>query len=139
MNQPMNERKLEKLASQLPETVFIRFEAANSISAEEARSAGKELIKFLLLCSKSRASLAPSEIIDDLWHNFILHTRDYWRFCDDFIGEFIHHVPSEADSAGPYDLTRNLLIKEFGSVDPRFWPPRQVGARCSNCGSKCRG
>jgi len=38
----------------------------------------------------------PSRVVDDLWHEFILHTKDYARFCKFAFGSFFHHVPASA-------------------------------------------
>ncbi len=35
----------------------------------------------------------PSRDVDDLWHTFLLFTRDYAAFCQSSFGKFIHHVP----------------------------------------------
>ena len=32
-------------------------------------------------------------IIDEMWHSFILITKQYADFCDHYFGEFIHHIP----------------------------------------------
>jgi hypothetical protein len=40
----------------------------------------------------------PSVIVDDLWHEWVLHTRDYAEFCDAALGRFLHHVPESAMS-----------------------------------------
>lgn len=37
----------------------------------------------------------PLLILDDMWHCFILHTRDYQTFCQRFFGDFFHHDPEE--------------------------------------------
>ena len=31
--------------------------------------------------------------IDQMWHTFLLYTRDYKSFCETHIGEFLHHQP----------------------------------------------
>jgi hypothetical protein len=36
----------------------------------------------------------PSVIVDDLWHEFILYTREYQRFCRRAFGGFLHHAPA---------------------------------------------
>jgi hypothetical protein len=36
----------------------------------------------------------PSQIADDLWHEFILHTREYQDFCKRAFGGFLHHTPA---------------------------------------------
>lgn len=41
----------------------------------------------------------PSQVADDLWHEFILHTREYQKFCQSAFGQFFHHTPAAALSA----------------------------------------
>jgi hypothetical protein len=36
----------------------------------------------------------PSQVVDDLWHEFILYTRDYEQFCKRAFGRFMHHTPA---------------------------------------------
>jgi hypothetical protein len=36
----------------------------------------------------------PSQVADDLWHEFILYTRQYDRFCKKAFGRFLHHTPA---------------------------------------------
>lgn len=36
----------------------------------------------------------PSQVVDDLWHEFILHTRAYHAFCAQAFGRFLHHSPA---------------------------------------------
>jgi hypothetical protein len=36
----------------------------------------------------------PSCMADDLWHEFILYTREYRRFCRSGFGTFMHHTPA---------------------------------------------
>lgn len=36
----------------------------------------------------------PSQVVDDLWHELILHTRHYERFCQRAFGRFLHHSPA---------------------------------------------
>ena len=38
----------------------------------------------------------PSQVVDDLWHEFILFTKEYETFCKGAVGHYLHHVPSEA-------------------------------------------
>ncbi len=52
-----------------------------------------ELTEFLRACSSGRQPLRPpSAGVDDLWHEFILFTREYHAFCDR-LGGYVHHVP----------------------------------------------
>ncbi|MBI4142240.1 hypothetical protein HY480_00005 [Candidatus Uhrbacteria bacterium] len=37
--------------------------------------------------------IAPTRLIDEAWHRFVLFTHDYARFCTKHFGEFLHHQP----------------------------------------------
>jgi hypothetical protein len=41
----------------------------------------------------------PSRVVDEAWHEFILDTRAYARFCEEAFGEYLHHTPDEAMQA----------------------------------------
>ncbi len=50
---------------------------------------------FLAYLKSGRKYVAmPSQVADDLWHEFILYTRDYQAFCDKAFGRFLHHTPA---------------------------------------------
>jgi hypothetical protein len=42
----------------------------------------------------------PSKVVDDLWHEFILDTRAYAKFCNTAFGKFFHHVPASSTPKG---------------------------------------
>lgn len=46
------------------------------------------------LMSGKRYVSMPSQVADDLWHEFILYTREYDAFCRRAFGEFLHHTPA---------------------------------------------
>ncbi len=50
----------------------------------------------------------PSQVADDLWHEFILYTRNYARFCDRAFGRFLHHTPAVVLRAGQRDHNTGL-------------------------------
>ena len=52
---------------------------------------------FHLCHSAGRRMVAmPSQVVDDAWHEFILFTRHYQKFCRLAFGRFLHHTPAEA-------------------------------------------
>jgi len=56
---------------------------------------------FLAYLNAGRREVAmPSQVADDLWHEFILYARDYGRFCQQAFGRFLHHTPAIALSEG---------------------------------------
>ena len=36
--------------------------------------------------------------IDEMWHEFILFTKDYSDFCAKYFGEYMHHLPNIFDN-----------------------------------------
>jgi hypothetical protein len=66
----------------------------------EAELIFQETLKWLWLCSlpereenRGPVTHAPMQVVDEMWHSFILCTRDYQRFCDENLGGYIHHQP----------------------------------------------
>ena len=51
------------------------------------------------LLSNKQFVAMPSRIADDLWHEFILYTKQYAEFCQSAFGEFFHHTPAAAMGA----------------------------------------
>src|SRR4051794_17841475 len=47
---------------------------------------------------KARLAM-PSVVVDELWHELVLHTRDYAEFCGTVFARFLHHTPESAMSA----------------------------------------
>lgn len=61
----------------------------------------------------------PSKVVDDLWHEFILHSRDYASFCDKAFGGFLHHTPDSSMKVSMIQALGNTLdrIKARGNAD----------------------
>ena len=53
---------------------------------------------YFQICHRAgrRMVAMPSQAVDDAWHEFILFTRHYARFCRGAFGHFLHHTPAEA-------------------------------------------
>ena len=53
---------------------------------------------YFYICNQAKGKMVamPSEIVDVLWHEFLLFTREYQLFCQKGIGRFLHHTPTEA-------------------------------------------
>lgn len=63
---------------------------------KESALVSQGLRQFFLayLMSGKRYVSMPSQIADDLWHEFILYTREYQAFCRRAFGGFLHHKPA---------------------------------------------
>ena len=68
------------------------------LPAKDGQLVARALRQFFLahLAAKRRFVSMPSQITDDLWHEFILYTRNYDDFCRRAFGRFMHHTPAVA-------------------------------------------
>ncbi len=68
------------------------------LSAKDCDLVEHGLRQFFLACSRSKKQFVamPSKAADAMWHEFILHTKAYHRWCDLGLGRFLHHTPAEA-------------------------------------------
>jgi hypothetical protein len=68
------------------------------LSAEQRSEVFAALDDYFQLCRKAgrRMVAMPSQAADDAWHEFILFTRQYDKFCRHAFGRFLHHTPAEA-------------------------------------------
>lgn len=67
------------------------------------------LADYFHLCHQAgrRMVAMPSQAVDDAWHEFILFTRQYDKFCRHAFGRFLHHTPAEA-MATPTQATEGI-------------------------------
>ncbi|WP_409345649.1 hypothetical protein [Paenibacillus sp. MBLB4367] len=52
-----------------------------------------ELKRYFVMCAVMRNVPMFSAAVDDIWHDMLMFTREYQRFCDEWIGTTIHHAP----------------------------------------------
>jgi hypothetical protein len=83
------------------------------------------LREYFQLCRAARKGMVamPSQVVDDAWHEFILFTRQYQRFCVSSFGRFLHHTPAEAMHAptqAPDGIKRAWrLACQCEGIDPK--------------------
>ena len=83
--------------AELPRGLFDRLKAKHpQLSTKDCQLVAHGLRQFFLAHLKSgRAFVSmPSEVVDDLWHEFILYTKHYQVFCRHAFGRFLHHTPA---------------------------------------------
>ena len=69
-------------------------EAYPQLSAKDGELVERGLRQFFLACLRSRQFVAmPSQAVDVLWHEFILHTQAYQRWCAHALGRRRHDFP----------------------------------------------
>lgn len=111
------------------------------VTYEEAADIFEQTKKWLWLASKTKdvdeeglfmdRSLL---IIDEMWHTFILHTKQYYKFCFDHFKRFIHHVPTsrmeklkvrQDYEERPYEMTKKYeerLKRQYGLIYDELGP-----------------
>lgn len=90
----------------------------------------EEYKKFMYLCCISPTGASPSKVVDEVWHQHLTYTTDYWiRFCKNTLHKDIHHYPSQGGSdenakhSDWYDRTIELYHDTFGAYPPEhIWP-----------------
>ena|ERR1039457_3659964 len=91
-----------------------------------------EFLRFISLATKVDPGYLPiSQDIDDLWHEYILETREYELLCA-HMGQYIHHsgMPSESDCECDAPLVTDLsfivgYVLNFEAISEQtciFWP-----------------
>ncbi|MGB0430642.1 MAG: glycine-rich domain-containing protein [Bacteroidia bacterium] len=99
----------------------------------------EEVLKFLWLIGALNQKLTPSLITDNAWHEFILFTRLYHRFCDKHFGRYIHHSPggNENENRRNYSKTIQLYILHFGQPPELYWghlaTEKWIDSQCGSC------
>lgn len=81
-----------------PDIVVKRFkEAYPKASTHDVKYAFKAAEYFFSVCKKNKGKMIPmpSEVVDEIWHLFILCTKDYQNFCKQYMGYFLHHTPND--------------------------------------------
>ncbi len=83
----------------LPAGVMERFlQKRPELNSEQQALVQQGLQQYFRLCVDARGRFVsmPSQVVDELWHEFILFTRLYQKFCERALGRYLHHTPAEA-------------------------------------------
>jgi hypothetical protein len=81
------------LAYQNPQVVD-RIAKEHNLSLGEAEKIFLATKQFLYICGTRNGTWGPTFEIDKGWHEFLMYTRQYQKFCQRFFGRFIHHRPN---------------------------------------------
>jgi hypothetical protein len=65
----------------------------------DAEAIFQDMLRFLWMSAKYENESVneidtPLLIIDEMWHTFVLFTKDYAIFCQEHLGHFFHHCPA---------------------------------------------
>ncbi|MEJ7558136.1 MAG: hypothetical protein WKF66_07475 [Pedobacter sp.] len=91
----MDSQQLTAILAYQNEDIIYRFTNMMNVTEDEAQDIFTETKKFLYL-SLLPGIFIPDEllILDEMWHNFILFTREYHAFCETNFARFLHHQPA---------------------------------------------
>lgn len=91
-----------------------------------------EYIRFMRLMQLNPSyRLSPSVMVDHVWHEHILFTKEYRLFCSRYFGSYVDHVPTVegysqanmSDDQRSYATTLHLYASHFNSVpSTKYWP-----------------
>jgi len=88
-------------------------------SPELYPTAFDEFKKFASISVTSREQVAMiSDQVDNVWHEFVLFTRQYANFCNNHLGKFLHHSPNTTSTPaaeGSVERFLTLYTKNFGA------------------------
>ena len=87
----------------LPKGLYDKLIAKHpNLTTRDCQLVAQGLRQFFLTYLKSgrRYVSMPSQVADDLWHEFILYTKNYQQFCERAFGRFLHHTPAAVLGGG---------------------------------------
>ena len=98
-------------------------------TAEEAEALFVEVKRYIVLARSDRTKnwTMHSRRIDEVWHQFILFTKEYGEFCQRYFGNYVHHSPSNAPNgetkvdAASWAMFRERYLELFGLPPPDLW------------------
>lgn len=84
-------------------------------SAEEGSALFTEVKRYLVLnqIDRTKAWKMYSLRVDEVWHQFVLFTVEYYTFCDKYFGHYAHHAPSNAPDPGFGHRAPEATFAEF--------------------------
>lgn len=112
-----------------PYSFSMRLAEENQWSMDFTLRAIDEYKKFMFLATVCNHAVAPTDVIDQVWHLHLIYTKSYWiEFCRTILKKDIHHNPARGNEEETNELkdlfqkTLSSYSKYFGSEAPTtFW------------------
>jgi hypothetical protein len=102
-------------------------------TTEEGELCFTSFKQFLVVCARSETPRVPSSAIDDMWHTALLFSRSYLAYCEQFLGEIVHHDPIAGTAdADVYAATREDARALFGELPAVYWPQPADAKMCGS-------
>lgn len=105
-------------------------------SAAQADAAILEYKRFCFLAVVAGHPVTPSDAVDEVWHQHLTYSRDYWtRYCPQVLGRDLHHEPTRGGRdqgrlhQRQYADTLASYQHWFGPPPLEWWPDAQTQAQ----------
>ncbi|AMO47401.1 hypothetical protein [Kosakonia oryzendophytica] len=111
-NGPLNVSDIDRVLAYQNEDLITKFRKEWNVTQEEAEDIFYETKKFLYLAARCQTECfnisvyEQMQVIDEMWHTFVLFTDRYHHFCEEYLGGFLHHFP----------FTREMLRSEIKHI-----------------------
>ncbi len=99
----------------------VRLAIDNDWSLDYTHQVIVEYRRFLFLMIVAGHKCAPSDQVDQVWHQHMLYSHSYWKnFCTKTVHKQLHHWPAEGSTEfyDWYGMTINSYIQFFGHRPP---------------------
>lgn len=103
-----------------------RYELPRSMALDHER----EFKRFIYIQTDDSAAYGlPVCLVDELWHELILDTRLYAKFCTAVLGTFLHHEAGVGlEGRASYSFFLSEYVRVFGADAPKHvWPRSAPG------------
>jgi len=95
-----------------------------------------EYLKFMKLMQRyPSVRFSPSEMVDQVWHEHILFTKEYRKFCKKHFGSYVNHNPTvpgystatASDDQRSYVNSLYFYELHFKSTpSTKYWPSDKI-------------
>ncbi len=88
-----------------------------------------ELLRYLVLGQMypDKYWYMVSRLVDEAWHQFVLFTKQYVTFCQQYFGHYLHHAPGTSPDAPGLTVVdsfadfKQYYERHFGTPPPELW------------------
>ncbi|MEM9101873.1 MAG: hypothetical protein AAGB12_06085 [Pseudomonadota bacterium] len=78
----------------LRDKILLHYPHLNDDQIDHVFAALKDYFWMCLKANKEFVTM-PSRVVDKAWHEFILYTKSYQKFCHSAFGRYLHHTPAD--------------------------------------------
>lgn len=100
MNESQGDFPLSAAVEYRNPDVVDSFLATWAMPRAEAELLFEDIRRWIWLSAKARETQAKLfidaklRLFDEMWHTFVLFTKEYAAFCEKYVGRFCHHAPT---------------------------------------------